>query len=1143
MGLSNTLIDNSENLKLMDTINEIIAESKINEICIATGYWDLKGTALITDSLLQFLKKDGTKLKLLIGKDPIVFARDLTAEAYKNAKEYPKDFFKIDLENIDMNDELCQKAAKMLMDNCVGENPKIEVRIFDKNEVGEKQFLHSKCYIFYGSGVAYGIIGSSNFTQKGLEGNSELNYLETLPQMITAKPDGVNVAKGHIFWFNEKWELAKDWTQEFILEISNSAIGKISETGYTILSPYETYIRSLIEEFGNVIDTDSNIKADDFIPHDRDFRKLSYQIDAVNQGYAIMKKHKGFIIADVVGLGKTYTALMVLKRYMLETHFSKPALIITPPAIKQNWIDSIEYFDEREIDEKKLFPTVTLSTIGSLSDEEEDENYVPDDDFDSNFVSKQYGMIIVDESHRFRNNNTKMYQKLDNLIASIAPHPYIVLLSATPQNNRPYDLRNQIYLFEREHNNSTLENLGKFGNRLENYFAEKQNRYEQFIKKDKIVDGKKVPKTADELEADRVELEKDSKDIHACVVEPLIIRRTRSDIEAYYGDDMKAQNLSFPLIKEPQAIPYEMQGELGELFNDTIDIIAPEVSENKENALGYYRYRAIAYLTEKEQKKYEKNNLTARSTSEHLAHIMELMLVKRLESSQSAFKESLHNLKRYTENMIQMWKENRIFVCPDIDVNKELSAESVAKNGGGDEGFRNCLEVIAKRAKKKGGLNSEYSQKDFSKEYIEKLNEDKKLIDKLCKKWDMQKRDPKLSKFILKLGSDFLNKERNEEQKLVIFTECIATQNLLVDELSSLDEGYKIISITAKNRNELKDVIAANFDANYKGEKKNDYNILITTDVLSEGVNLHRANSLVNYDSPWNATRLMQRLGRINRIGTKAKEIFSYNFYPSTLGDNEINLKNRTYVKLQAFHELFGEDSKIYTKDEEVRHFAPVKHSVDTENPLLMFINELKEFRIAHKEDYERLLNVKLPVFTFVLAENAEAKKSFFVLQEKDLKNNKVENTVLYISNGKKSKRVSDAEFFENMKQYSLLLAGFGEKEESERFIEEFKEHLLKTYETEKQERAILLNKKISVQKKDKNEALKKVQSLYENADEKQEALLDDIADAIHNDNSTLIKKVLDSDVSTNGIIERLHTYIAVKKEKKAKIAIGFIVK
>ena len=117
----NTLVDNSPKLKLVDTLNEIISMPEINEICIATGYWDLKGTSLVTDSLISFLSRNNTKLRLLIGKDPNLFKKDLTADAYKNAKLYPQDYLKIDLQNIEMNDEQYQKAAKMLIDNCCGD--------------------------------------------------------------------------------------------------------------------------------------------------------------------------------------------------------------------------------------------------------------------------------------------------------------------------------------------------------------------------------------------------------------------------------------------------------------------------------------------------------------------------------------------------------------------------------------------------------------------------------------------------------------------------------------------------------------------------------------------------------------------------------------------------------------------------------------------------------------------------------------------------------------------------------------------------------------------------------------------------------------------------------------------------------------
>ena len=112
------------------------------------------------------------------------------------------------------------------------------------------------------------------------------------------------------------------------------------------------------------------------------------------------------------------------------------------------------------------------------------------------------------------------------------------------------------------------------------------------------------------------------------------------------------------------------------------------------------------------------------------------------------------------------------------------------------------------------------------------------------------------------------------------------------------------------------ETIRDNFDANYTGEQKDDYRILVTTDVLAEGVNLHRANVLINYDTPWNATRLMQRIGRVNRIGSVAKTIYSYNFYPSPQGDFIIKLYTKALVKLQSFHSAFGEDTQIYTHEE-----------------------------------------------------------------------------------------------------------------------------------------------------------------------------------------------------------------------------------
>ena len=1150
MPMHSTLIDNSENLKLVDTLKKLITIPGITHIDIATGYWDIPGTQLIAAELRAFLERSAdTRVRILIGKDPYLFAQYSADVKYKDA-DYPQDFIKTDLADLKVKSEYIP-AVQLLLDFCKEQHtglndPKIEIRIFrGVSEDDKRQFFHSKCYILYGTGSAYGIIGSSNFTQKGLQENSELNYLETHTQIISAKPDGINLSKGHITWFNEKWALASDWTRAFLEEVlKKSEIGIETEktksqaqpqheVPYTELSPYQTYIKFLIDQFDEVINGDGKISPDAYIPHDADFKQLTYQNHAVNQGFSIMKRHYGFILADVVGLGKTFTALMIVKRHLLETNFAHPVLIITPPAIKQSWTDSINYFDKNEVVGKKIRPLINLTTIGHLDDSGESDDYVDGHDFDLVVKKQQYSMIVVDESHRFRNNDILMYRKLDTLIGNIQPQPYVMLLSATPQNNAPYDLRNQIYLFQREHKNATLCNLGTFGNDLEGYFAEKQDRYKKYIQLYKIINGKKIRKTKEELEEDTKNLIEDNKDIRKHIVEPLIIRRTRTDIEKNYQDDMKTQNLQFPQIHKPIEIPYEMKGALEQLFNTTINIIAPQVShiemdeagnqlldlgtEAGKDGLGYYRYRTIEFLKSDEHRAlYEFRNLTVSNTADRLAQLMEIFLVKRLESSQAAFKESLHNLFRYTENMIKMWEVDRIFICPDIDVNKELSDGAMQKQGG----FEQCLNILADKAKKANkkdsgygdtGSNREYKRTDFDESYIILLRNDLHLIADLCSKWDKQTSDPKMSTFIFETANQFLKKSRNKNRKLIIFTECIATQRALVQKLGEMPiPQCNVLSITAANRDKMKDVIAANFDANYKGEQRDDYQILITTDVLSEGVNLHRANAILNYDSPWNATRLMQRLGRINRIGTDAKVIWNYTFYPSTAGDAHINIKNRTYIKLQAFHELFGEDSQIYSKKEQVRHFPPSVFTIDDdeESPFMPFIAELQVFQKEHPEEYARLKAINnLVISSITTGEHG----SFSAVHEHTDRKSTTQSFLYLASQNEAVKQVSQLEFFEALKP---LIQSDAEPTAIHRdIVSVHQKSIMECYEKDKQSAVLTIRGRKNKQNKEITQARRKIQELYtQSSSGELRAMLDDISDSLIHHNSALAKKVLKMD-------------------------------
>ena len=165
-------------------------------------------------------------------------------------------------------------------------------------------------------------------------------------------------------------------------------------------------------------------------------------------------------------------------------------------------------------------------------------------------------------------------------------------------------------------------------------------------------------------------------------------------------------------------------------------------------------------------------------------------------------------------------------------------------------------------------------------------------------------------------------------------------------------KGYKALVITAANRDEMEHTIEENFDANYEGVWKDDYNVIITTEVLAEGVNLHRANVILNYDTPWNSTRLMQRIGRVNRIGSKEPFVYVYNFMPSAEGDAQIQLVRKAHTKLQSFHVLFGEDSKIFSEEESVVHYDIAKAVDGEESPLQKYVYELKQYKDTHPERY-----------------------------------------------------------------------------------------------------------------------------------------------------------------------------------------------
>jgi len=981
--MNNTLLDNSEKFLMRDILQQFIGSGKYNHICIATGYWDLPGTALVYDQLKTFLEAGG-RLDILLGQEPQLRSYQTHAPE-PDAERFPDFYLQRDINLLtdeyrptaELIQQFCNvqkydaRSAESLMAEEAEnqEDSQIQIRVYGQKDPYKKQFLHAKCYIFLGDGEADGIIGSSNFTQKGLEDNAELNYLETQNSIVTASFDKYSNSKSHKVWFEEKWEQSVPWNGKFLQILSAAPVGQPNpepETHPDQLTPFELYIKLLQTKFGDLVDKNLDEVIESYLP--KGFDRYNYQIDAVKQCFSTMKEHGGFLLADVVGLGKTIVGSLVIKHFLQfpdDDGRERKVLIVTPPAIKSAWINTIKVFDKDATDKMEDYiDYITTGSIGKLisddSGEDEDGDDYDTGDFASELNHENYGLIIIDESHKFRNSTTDMYQALDNLISQIGAdtgaYPYIGLLSATPQNNRPDDLKNQIYLFERNHADTTLTKANS-GN-LENFFSEINTEYTNIIHpKDDD------PSTPEERNAKLKEL---SRTIRDCILTDVMVRRTRTDVQKYYADDMKRQNLKFPKIEGPNELEYQMDFPLSHLFAETMDIIAPseEYKLKSSRYLSYYRYRAIQFLAdEKNKKKYDaRGSRDADKLADQLANIMQINLVKRLESSFSAFYQSLLNLRQYTQNMIDMWESGCIFICPQINVNAELDRKAKEKKRGHKVSFNDCLNDIRAKIEKLNDTgrndnerNMEYSRDDMKAEYIDLLRADYDLISELCDRWAKNTEDPKLDVFKDNLKHVLFDPEKNVPQKLVVFSEAIDT----VDTIKRVAEakGYRVLKITAANRNEMEPVIRENFDANYGKEtgevQKNDYDIIVTTEVLAEGINLHRANVILNYDTPWNSTRLMQRIGRVNRIGSTQDKVYVYNFKPSAEGDAEIQLVQKAYTKLQSFHTLFGEDSKVYTAEEEINHYDLNTVVNGEESPLEKYIYELKQYKDANPERYE----------------------------------------------------------------------------------------------------------------------------------------------------------------------------------------------
>lgn len=766
--------------------------------------------------------------------------------------------------------------------------------------------IHAKLYILYpdefnqySQGVA--ITGSSNLSGNGL-GISEDKQYEFNVKLD--RYDDVKFAKDE---FELLWKEAEGCA--ITAEDVKTSVDRTYLKGD--VKPYDLYIKMLMEYFSDrVLATDDNNPFD--MPEG--YTKYDYQMDAVAEGYQKLIRYDGFFLADVVGLGKTVIATMIAKKFLIENGRDKTKiLVVYPPAVEQNWKATFKDFG---IDKYAKFVT-----NGSLSKVLDEENY-------NYWNADEYDLILVDEAHKFRSHTTSAFEQLQEICkmprieqGNIPGYKKkVMLISATPMNNTPADIYNEIQLFQ-DPRRCTIDGVAN----LTAFFSPLIKEFQQ-LRKDSNFDVTQFKKLAEHVR-DRV-------------IKPLTVRRTRTDIEsvARYNKDVNG----FPKVERPNASSYELNEHLADLFESAMQTLDKELT--------YARYQAIAYLKpEVSNGLYDNAELISRS----LAGIRKNGLVKRLESSFYAFQVSLSNFRQANQNMLDMFNRDKVFIAPDLDINNLL------ESGYTDEEIEEKLNAKAEDNPK----NSVFKAEDFKPEFIEMLQGDQETLEKMCKAWEKitDADDSKFAKFKELLKHELFKEDRNPEQKLVVFSESVDTVKYLERRINRKD----VLVISADNRSKLFKTIRENFDANYK-TKLNDYNIILTTDVLAEGVNLHRANVIVNYDTPWNSTRLMQRIGRVNRIGSASKHIYNYVFYPSREGNREINLNQIALSKIQTFHSTFGEDNQIYSQQEILDRDLTklfdegMKKQKEEANQELPFYEELRTLYKTNRREYNRIEKLSL---------------------------------------------------------------------------------------------------------------------------------------------------------------------------------------
>ncbi len=815
------IIDNSDGNKLITFLNNALKDNPNTNLDIATAFFNVRGFAMIKDNV------GGVKrFRLLLGKAPEIQSKTTLGDVLLSE-------IKKEIEGLDLTKEE-DETVKLFIKFLKKEN--VEIRLFDK-------FLHGKAYIFDDRIV----IGSSNFTAAGLTRYGELNTWHMQSQAEYTRRN----------WFEKFWAEARDFKEELINILENSRFGNREYT------PYEIYIKTLYEFQKEDIKEEK--KEEKNLPKSK-VNLAQFQEDAIARIWTRLKKYNGCIVADSVGLGKTWIAKKILEK--IGYYERKNILIVCPAQLREMWRKELKKIDvkenivsQEELASKDFLDKVKRAVGGQLDNIE---------------------LIVVDESHNFRNPLSNRWENFFTLIndhiAKEDKRPYMLFLTATPINNTPWDLYWQIMLLtlmdERTFIKENIPDLFKF-------FKKAQTN----------------PSILNDL------------------LNEISIRRTRDYIVENYPDAYITIEKPNGETEEKKIIfPERVLENINYKLDESYKGMYKEISDTITEKLTMAYYRILEYRKEELKTKEEKLALGRMIA---IGGIFRTILLKRLESSVDAFRKTvskhiifLKELKSYLKRGQLLTKES--FFKYIMSVDEEIDEEEV----------QNELE------------NFNLKQYD-SERLFEDIDTDISLLTDILEK--VEKIKPK-EDAKLKVLKDKLLKLSKDGQ-IVLFTYYADTLNYIYNEIIKDEQFSKLkieaissSGVTNKGTKQREKIIEKFFNK--------EIDILLSTDVLSEGQNLQTAKYLINYDLHWNPTRMIQRAGRIDRIGSSYKKIYIYNFFPEDELEELLRLVEILENKIIDIDKSLGLDQSILGEEIHPKVFGIIRKIKDKDSGVLKKLEE-----------------------------------------------------------------------------------------------------------------------------------------------------------------------------------------------------------